>query len=151
MKKRFLLLFIFLFNICTGEIYAQEIGTKTNGGIYIGHGIVINHDLLSVSNHHYFNFEQASKMCKKLNSGGFKDWVIPTIEELEFIYDYADNNRSYGGFPEPIWPGVTYLSCTTNNRNSRWMFYMISKKNGGGSELKWNDALGYILPIRHIK
>ena len=35
------------------------------------------------------NYKDASNYCKRLKLGGFTDWALPTISELESIADYS--------------------------------------------------------------
>lgn len=41
-------------------------------------------------------WEKASKYCNELELGGFKDWKIPTIKQLEYLYD-KDKEKIYNG------------------------------------------------------
>ncbi len=41
-------------------------------------------------------FEKAKDYCKSFELGGFEDWKIPTIEQLELLYKHKD--KLYNGF-----------------------------------------------------
>ncbi|MEA2019971.1 MAG: DUF1566 domain-containing protein [Campylobacterota bacterium] len=43
------------------------------------------------------NWKNGLKYCKELELGGFKDWKIPTIKQLEYLYD-KDKEKIYNGF-----------------------------------------------------
>jgi len=42
------------------------------------------------------NWKKADKYCRELELGGFQDWVIPTIKQLEYLYD-KDKEKIYNG------------------------------------------------------
>ncbi|MFO0415158.1 MAG: DUF1566 domain-containing protein [Bacteroidota bacterium] len=150
-KNTFFCLLSFL-SLNFSKVKSQEIGSSYMGGIYIGNQIIIHPYLLKKTNNNsYFNINEANQYCSKLKTNGYADWKVPSINDLFYIYDYADNNRVYGGFPNPIWPAVTYISRSMNNNNSRWFYYMTSKKIGGGAELGLSSGSGYLLPVRYIR
>src|SRR5262245_32363360 len=43
------------------------------------------------------NWRQAAKYCLDLRLGGYADWRLPTIDELEGIYDRGETAVGLGG------------------------------------------------------
>jgi hypothetical protein len=166
MRNIFLLIIVFVTFISTTR--AQEIGSKYQGGIVVGPGIIIHPTRLSKRTatggvQNYFDINEANNACRTLRTGGYSDWRVPTIVDLEYINRYAQDNLEWGGFPPPISAAVDYLSSSTKTDNGffesntyRYFFYMIgdktSQKTGFPQKtLKSISGLGYLLPVRYFR
>ena len=68
--------------------------------------------------------EYADYLCAQSRVGGFSDWRLPTLGELEFIYK---NKDIIGGFESS-----EYWSSTTYGQNAHYLyyFYTIDFKDG---------------------
>ena len=77
---------------------------------------------------------QAGGYCRSLRSGGYSDWRLPTVDELEALYD-SKLSKLYK-VKGPIELGdACVLSATTNSSGEVWTFCFNSggRNLGGGS------------------
>jgi hypothetical protein len=158
-----------IFLLLCPYIKSQEIGSRYQGGIVVGPGIIMHPTLLFTRGYegvarYKFNIDQANNSCKSISTGGYRDWRVPTIIDLEYINRYAQDFRNEGGYyPNPISPGNVYISNSIKTDNDwfsknsyRYFYYMISditaRKTGFlQKELQSLDAVGYLLPVRYIR
>jgi len=63
----------------------------------------------------------AAKLCSDLSQNGYNDWYLPSIDELEKVWDYKN---SFGGFAE----GNYWSSTQVNNTQANYIFF-----NGGST------------------
>ncbi len=77
---------------------------------------------------------QASDFCRSLRSGGFSDWRLATVDELEAIYD-SKVSKQYKVKGTIVLSDACVLSGTTNSNGEVWTFCFNSgsKNLGGGS------------------
>jgi hypothetical protein len=80
---------------------------------------------------------QASDYCKNLRSGGFSDWRMPTIDELEAIYDSKLSKQYRVKGPIKL-SDACVLSATTNSSGEVWSFCF----NNGGRNLGGGSGCG---------
>jgi|LakMenEpi03Aug12_release.lakeMendotaPanAssembly.Ray.scaffolds.fasta_scaffold1489507_1 hypothetical protein len=151
-------------------LISQEVGSKYQGGIVIAPGIIINPikftDYVNPKyNKNLFSYEEAVLKCKRLKTNGYNDWRVPSIVDLQNIHLYAEDNRVWGGYPEPIEPGFTYISSSTKKNDSfigpkvyRYLFYMVSTKalkklnpSSTNIELRSLDATGRLIAVRYFR
>ncbi len=76
---------------------------------------------------------EASEYCSSLRSGGFSDWRLPTIEELEALYD-SKLPKQYKA-KGPIEMSVPCVLSGSSNSSGTWTFCFNSgsRNLGGGS------------------
>lgn len=75
--------------------------------------------------------ETAARICIELSQGGYSDWYLPSLDELQLVYDNLHNN-GLGGFSSSA-----YWSSTEYSDGSAWALYFdkgkkdwYSKSNG---------------------
>jgi hypothetical protein len=90
----------------------------------------------------------AAQMCAQLEFNGFKDWFLPSKDELNLMY----RNLKYKGFGE--FKDDTYWSSTNYDKNRAWYQYFDSGRQDyknpgiGGSLTK--DFVFYVRPVRQF-
>jgi len=91
---------------------------------------------------------QASGYCSSLRSGGYSDWRLPTIEELEAIFDSKLSKQYKIKGPIEL-SDPCMLSATTNNAGEVWSLCF----NTGGRTLGGSGCgpSGYALCVRGPK
>lgn len=95
------------------------------------------------------NWTRAYQFCREYQGGGHSDWRLPTLAELEGLYDPGVSNR--GGYHLPQWFDTPASSCwaaeTRNHRAARFNYtygtvYWIRQSFSGPS---------CVLPVRDMK
>lgn len=64
--------------------------------------------------------EEAEKLANEMNLGGYNDWLIPTIQELQTLYhirDYLDMKK-----------GGTLWSSSTMNKKVDTVYQLFTSK-----------------------
>ena len=77
---------------------------------------------------------QASDYCSSLRSGGYSDWRMPTIDELEAVFD-SKLSKQYKTKGPIALSDPCVLSGSTNSSGEVWTFCFNSgsRNLGGGS------------------
>jgi len=77
---------------------------------------------------------QANDYCSKLRDGGFSDWRLPKIDELEALYDSKAKKQNRIKGPIDLSDSCV-LSSSTNSGGEVWTFCFNSgsRNLGGGS------------------
>lgn len=87
MKNKFLLLAITTLILSSSFAQAHTIGEKFGGGIIFYVDSSSQHGLIADSSDQKdANWLDAINECKELRDGGFTDWRLPSLEEIEFLY-----------------------------------------------------------------
>lgn len=80
---------------------------------------------------------QANDYCSSLRSGGYSDWHMPTIDELEALYDSKLSKQFKVKGPIEV-SDACVLSATTNSSGEVWSFCF----NYGGRTLGGGTGCG---------
>jgi|SRR5580692_10676450 hypothetical protein len=104
------------------------------------------------------DWKQALSYCAQLQTGGYSDWRLPTIDELEGIYDpnidIPVRNPSNGWVVHFHVKGNLQLSgwhwssSPGNGSGEAWFFDYIDENLQRGSALTINNALWRALCVR---
>ena len=76
------------------------------------------------------SWRKAKKYCRDLRLGGYSDWRLGTIDELEGIYDKTANARSKGGLALHV-KGNLFLS------GRQWSSTQVLRDDGRPTGLVW--------------
>jgi hypothetical protein len=99
-------------NVSTQTMPPSQLPTSNNGGIIVyekdGHGLVAAPTDLGA-----MNWESAKTACDNLVLNGFSDWLLPSKEELNSLYE---NRDKIGGFEE-----ANYWSSTKTTDGNEWI------------------------------
>jgi len=117
-----------------------NIGDEFQGGIifYLDdsneHGLIVSKQDLSGT----ADWDEAIKFCMDHRAGGFEDWRLPSIEELNLLYLNKDETGNFERF--------SYWSATEYAQHFAWFqnFY------NGMQENDFKDNTCYVRPIRHF-
>lgn len=89
------------------------------------------------------NFADAKNSCEALKLGGYDDWRVPSIEELQTIIDYSQNPALQKEF---VNSSSIYLSSTATIKNNNEVIIWFINNKGNID----NDTLrnGYVRCVR---
>ena len=79
----------------------------------------------------------AAALCNNLSSGGYTDWYLPSLDELNKLYF---NKTSIGGFNN-----ISYWSSSQSSTTTAWS---LNFSNGISSNLSTKTTLMYVKAIR---
>jgi hypothetical protein len=91
---------------------------------------------------------QAIRYCRELNLAGFKDWTLPSIDDLQGIFDNSQNEGTYhvrGPFKLSGWQ---WSNTPGTQEGEGWAFDF---GDGGRASVAAGDSgLNRALCIRHV-
>ena len=85
------------------------------------------------------NWDHANQYCSNLTTGGFQDWILPTIEQLESISWFGENDYGY-----PVKGNIRLTACcewssTKKDSGEAWRFTF--SRGGRDSNVLGTDVL----------
>lgn len=82
------------------------------------------------------NWNDAIEFAKNCRDGGYDDWRLPTVSELQNVIDYEKGEPKIGGFKN-----IYYWSATTkaDNTHNAWRVYLGNGYTSGNNKTN----LGY--------
>jgi hypothetical protein len=92
------------------------------------------------------NWEKAKLYCKFLELGGFHDWKMPTIQQLDNLYTHKE--KIYNGFSK----GFYWSRTMKKSKNKLWEYSFIKYFETGETKSSVKEITkGYIRCVRDIK
>jgi hypothetical protein len=80
----------------------------------------------------------AARLCNELELGGYSDWYLPSLEELDKLYNHKD---AVGGFTSGY-----YWSSSEYTENFAWIIYFYN----GGNTYDSKSTEYYVRAIRYF-
>lgn len=115
-----------------------KIGDEFQGGIvfYLDgsneHGMIVSKQDLSAT----ADWNEAVKFCTDYRGGGFDDWYLPAIDELNLLYLNKDQVGTFTRF--------SYWSCTEYAEHFAWFLHFYN----GIRDNDFKDNTCYVRAIR---
>ena len=93
------------------------------------------------------SLRQAARYCDELKSGGFKDWSLPSIDELQGIFGNAENQGGYHVKGPIKLTGWQWSSTPGQQEGEGWA---LDFGDGGRASVPAGDSgLNRALCVRH--
>jgi len=90
---------------------------------------------------------RAAQVCAQLTAGGYNDWFLPSMEELNWMYLNL-HSRGHGGFKND-----RYWSSSQSNATKAWYRHFGDKGRASTDKDKTGSGwvLGYRIIVRAIR
>jgi hypothetical protein len=128
----------FLENLELSNISNFKENEIKHGGIVVfdhdGHGLVAASKDLGK-----YTLSEATKLCRELEINGYKDWRLPTKDELHLLFENLHSN-GIGNFRK--------LSYWSNTQASSYTNYFQNFDSGDISDYSMIDGLFWVRPVR---
>lgn len=130
------------------DLPAAKVGDKVTGGYVIyksadGHGVM----LADTFRQEPVTWFTAEDYCADLNHNGYTDWRLPTVEDLQNVYQNA-YKKGVGRFYDPT-GSTPYWGVTEQGNNSEaWVVYFSPSQTKVIDTLKGQMHLIRTLAVR---
>lgn len=115
---------------------------------YNGHTYKVAPDQ-HTSTSQYISWSAAYSYCESLSYGGYSDWRMPTLEELQMMYQ---NRNSIGGFVYRIYNSDDYSCYWSSTESSSNVHYSVRWDTGSAESLSVDCEDGICGTIRlHVR
>ena len=148
MKKKFILTLGLIF-LLVCPVHAQLIDNGNGTISDTQTGITWQQDTAKDGQGGYrlVTWAEALYYCQILDLGGYKDWRLPTIIELESVVDLSVSNPAINSVFFPGTGSADYWSATTKD-SSRSNAWVMDFTNGSDGALRKTSNSGYVRAVR---
>ena len=102
----------------------------------------------SADNASGISFSQAQRYCQALTLGGFKDWTLPSIDDLQQLFGGPENERGYHVKGPIKMTGWQWSSTAGEQEGEGWA---LDFGDGGRASVAAGDSgLNRALCVRHV-
>jgi len=103
----------------------------------------------SADNGSGLSWSQASRYCRELDQAGYKDWTLPSIEDLQGIFERAPSESGYHVRGPIKLTGWQWSATPGSQRGEGWA---LDFGDGGRASVPAGDSgLNRALCVRHAQ
>lgn len=140
------------------EIYVRAYATNVNGTAYGQQEIIyIGYDTLPTFSYNghtyrvapdphtsiggaYFTWTSANNYCENLTLYGYSDWRMPTVEEMEYMWQIRSTIGGFNGYTEAYYYNDSFYHTSTSYNSST--HYQIKWRTGQRTSYSYLETTG---------